>query len=123
MYTSVRELLYLAKFHKYVERRLHGTDSPSAPNEDIERGLTTNCAIWSLADNCCDNYQIRVSSARSVVLSRTYLVDDYRLPKFFDELDNHSGISLLVKDLGRLPFPQQRQGSLLNVFQGSSTDY
>ena len=58
-----------------------------------------------------------------MVPDRTYLVEEDCLSKFFDELGNDSGILLLIEDPGSLPFLQQRQGSLLDVFQGPSIDY
>lgn len=79
-----------------------------SPNgEVIERGLTANCATWLSMDRCCDSFPKPISSTRSAVLDRTYLVDQDRLPKFFDKLDNHSRILLLIENPGHLPFLQQ----------------
>ena len=46
----------------------------------------------------------------SVILDRTHLVDEDSLTKFFNELDDCSGVLLLIEDPGHLPFPQQHKG-------------
>lgn len=86
--------------------------------------LTANCTTWLSIDCCCDTYPRHVSLIQSLSadLRCTNLVDEDRLPEFFNELYDCSRILRFIENPSRFSFPQQFLGSFLNVFQGSTDD-
>ena len=53
----------------------------------------------------------------------THLVDENRLPKVLDELDDRSRVLLFIEDPSRLPFPHQRMRPFFDILQGSTDDW
>lgn len=51
-----------------------------------------------------------------------YLIDENRLSKLLDKLDDGPRVLLFIEDPGRYPFPFQCTRPLLDVFQGPTGD-
>ena len=81
---------------------------------DAGRGLTVNWVTWLSMDRCWDSYNTPVNSAWSVVPDDANLVKKDCLSKFFDELDDRSGIFPFIEDPGTLAFVQYHLGSFLD---------
>ena len=84
--------------------------------------LTANCATWLSIDCCCDSYSntLTLLDPNSSQSNNAYLVDEDRLSKVLNKFDGRLRVLCFIEDPGRLPLSQQRLGSSLDVFQGST---
>ena len=79
---------------------------------DLQSTVRPDC-LWTVVAIAVPNVSTRL---QSVGLNSSNLVEEDCFPKFFEELDNRSGILVLIKDPCTFPFVYYLPGSFLNTF-------